>query len=333
MRRPLVSLLVLGVVLASAGFAPAQHKTLPSVFDKKLPESLDDLRAIETHVKKLVEKVTPCTVGLRIGGGQGSGVIINKEGYILTAGHVSGKADQPCEIILHDGKKLKGITLGANNGIDSGMVKITDKADFLHAEMAQSTGLKPGHWCMSLGHPGGYQVGRVPVVRLGRLLEATNKLLRSDCTLVGGDSGGPLFDMHGRIIGIHSRIGGSIASNIHVPVDTFRDTWDRLASAEVWGSQFPFFNFGKAADPWLGTSGSPAAKVYKIATIAADSPAAKAGLKIDDVILKIDDAKIESVGDLTRYLGKKKPGTELALHVQRGDQEVMLTVVVGKRAD
>jgi serine protease Do len=333
MRRPLFFPLVFGVVLASAGFVHAQDKTLPSVFDKKLPESLDDLRAIEAHVKKLVEKVTPCTVGLRIGGAQGSGVIINKEGYILTAGHVSGTPDQPCEIILHDGKKLKGITLGANNSIDSGMVKITEKADFAFAEMASSAGLKPGQWCLSLGHPGGYQVGRAPVVRLGRLIEATNKLLRSDCTLVGGDSGGPLFDMHGRIIGIHSRIGGSIASNIHVPVDTYRDTWDRLASSHVWGSQFPFFNFGKAADPWLGISSSPAAKMYKVASIAANSPAAKAGLKIDDVILKIDEEKIESVGDLTRYLVKKKPGAELALHIRRGDQEVVLTVVVGKHAD
>ena len=333
MRRPLVSLLVLGMVLASAGFMQAQEKTLPSVFDKKLPESLADLRAIETHVKQLVVKVTPCTVGLRIGGAQGSGVIINKEGYILTAGHVSGKADQPCEVILHDGRKLKGVTLGANNGIDSGMVKITEKADFVHAEMAASAGLRPGHWCLSLGHPGGYQTGRAPVVRLGRLVEANSKMLRSDCTLVGGDSGGPLFDMHGGIIGIHSRIGGSIASNIHVPVDTFRDTWDRLACSDVWGSQFPFFNFGKAADPWLGTRSCPAATLYKVASVAADSPAAKAGLKIDDVILKIDDEKIESVAHLTRYLLKKKPGAELVIHLQRGDQEVMLTVVVGKRAD
>ncbi|MCL6480244.1 MAG: trypsin-like peptidase domain-containing protein, partial [Firmicutes bacterium] len=74
-------------------------------------------------------------------------------------------------------------------------------------------------------------------VRLGRVQWRNENLIRTDCTLVGGDSGGPLFDMHGKVIGIHSRIGPSLATNLHVPVNTYRQTWDRLAQGEVWGGR------------------------------------------------------------------------------------------------
>src|SRR5439155_1167247 len=75
-------------------------------------------------------------------------------------------------------------------------------------------------------------------------------LVRTDCALVGGDSGGPLFDMRGKVIGIHSRIGPFITTNIHVPVDTYRETWDKLAASEDWGSGF--LGGAKQADVYMG---------------------------------------------------------------------------------
>ncbi len=86
---------------------------------RRPPESVQDLLQIETHVQKLVDKVMPATVCLRIGNAQGSGVIIDHEGHILTAGHVSGKANVEAIVVLPDGRRLHGKTLGANNGIDS----------------------------------------------------------------------------------------------------------------------------------------------------------------------------------------------------------------------
>src|SRR5438067_853762 len=83
-----------------------------------------------------------------------------------------------------------------------------------------SKDVKNGDWCVCVGHPGGYKEGRTPVVRVGRVLAHNDNHLQSDCTMVGGDSGGPLFDLDGKVIGINSRIGLTIASNIHVPVDT-----------------------------------------------------------------------------------------------------------------
>jgi serine protease Do len=309
----------------------SQSPSLPKVFDKAVPETVQDLKEIQDHVKGLLPKLVPATVGLRIGGSSGSGVIL-KDGYILTAGHVSGKPDQDVQIILHDGKKIKGKTLGANRGIDSGMIKITDEGEFPYAEMGDITDLKKGAWCLAIGHPNGFQTGRSPVVRLGRVLETNKSFLRSDCTLVGGDSGGPLFDMTGKVIGVHSRIGSPITANIHVPVDTYRESWDRLAKGEVWGDGL-FGPKTRNSDAYLGVRRDPDTKEYRILQVAEDSPAEKAGLRVGDVLLAMDGTKVLSTEDLTRFLGRKQPGAQVALQVQRGEQVLDLKVILTKRQD
>ena len=140
------------------------------------------------------------------------------------------------------GKTRKGKTLGGNGTIDSGLAKITEEGQWPFVEMGVASDMKKGDWCLVTGHPGGFKPGRPPVVRLGRILEINDttaaKYIRTDCTLVGGDSGGPLFDMHGQVVGIHSRIGAAITYNIHVPIDAYTATWDRLSAGEVWGSPF-----------------------------------------------------------------------------------------------
>jgi hypothetical protein len=208
---------------------------LPPALSKPAPEGPEDLRAIEKQVQAVVAKVMPAVVGVRIGPGQGSGVIVSADGYVLTAGHVSGKPGRDVQVLLPDGRKLKAKALGRNGSIDSGLLKITEPGTWPHVEMGKSGGLKRGQWVVAIGHPGGYRKNRTPVVRVGRVLQATRYLIRTDCTLVGGDSGGPLFDMTGRVVGIHSRIGLSIFENVDVPVDTYRQTWDRLARGENWG--------------------------------------------------------------------------------------------------
>lgn len=336
-RRSVLSFLVLVLLLGSAGGLavspavaddPKQSEIVPpSVFDKAVPENVEDLKAIQEHVRKVLQKVMPCTVGVRIGAAQGSGVIVSKDGFVLTAGHVSGTPGRDCTLVLHDGKTIKAKTLGANRGIDSGMIKITEEREWPFVEMGKSGDLKPGQWCIATGHPGGFKAGRTPVVRLGRLLNPGKTALTSDCTLVGGDSGGPLFDMQGRVIGIHSRIGGSITANVHVPVDTYRDTWDRLVKGEAFGGG-PFV---QATDAWLGVQSDPDSKGCVLSQIVQGSPAEKAGLKAMDVVLKFDGQKIESFDELAGLIRKKKPGDEVSMEVKRGEETLSLKVTLGKR--
>jgi serine protease Do len=234
-------IIVVGIVSIVCWLQPVWGQDSPSTkpaYDIKAtttPDTIAELRALQQQVKMILREITPAVVGVRIGASQGSGVIISEDGFVLTAGHVSGPPGQNCTLILPDGKQLRGKTLGRNGAIDSGMIKITDPGPFPYVPMGKSADLKPGQWLVAIGHPGGYRRDRPPVVRLGRFLSMSGPFVATDCTLVGGDSGGPLFDLAGRVVGIHSRIGSQLTSNMHVPVDTYHTTWDRLIAGDSWG--------------------------------------------------------------------------------------------------
>jgi len=183
--------------------------------------------------------VTAATVGVRVGSNSGSGVIVSEDGLVLTAGHVVGKPGQEVVFMFADGKTAKGKTLGLYGNADAGMMRITDPGKWPYLPRGQSRGLHVGAWCLALGHPLGFMKDRPPVVRLGRILRLSDNVIQTDCALVGGDSGGPLFDLEGRIIGIHSRIGMAMDINIHVPIDVFADNWERLLKGEQWQDSVP----------------------------------------------------------------------------------------------
>lgn len=314
---------VLALLLGLTVLTPLPAASRPLALDKRIPENVHDLRVIQERVKKVTAKVLPCTVAIRIGHAAGSGVIVSKDGYVLTAGHVIGKPDREAMVILSDGRRLKGKTLGANKTLDSGMIRITDKGEWPFAEMGDASRLKGGAWCLALGHPGGWRPGRPPVLRLGRVLARYSWMLRTDCALVGGDSGGPLFDLDGKVIGIHSRIAKSLTVNIHVPVDTYRTTWDRLAKGEVWGGR-------RISQAYLGVVSKGDAHECRIAEVAKDSPAEKAGLKADDVVLRFGKDTIEDFEDLQTLIRRHKPGDEVPIRVRRGKQILNLKVIIGK---
>src|SRR5215212_9733449 len=151
---PRLVLALTGLAVLAAGVAPAEDKPKAdkkvSVLEKPAPEGVNDLKALQAATKAVLKKSMPATVGLVIGQNAGSGVIVNEEGYILTAGHVSGEPGQEAIVLLPDGTRLKGKTLGRNDGIDSGMIKITSKppkgGKWPHAEMGDSTKVKKNQW-------------------------------------------------------------------------------------------------------------------------------------------------------------------------------------------
>ena len=318
----------MGYLFGSATAHGAEVKTasLERIFDGQAPQSIDELKALETHLQTLAKKVIPCTVGVRVGAAQGSGVIISEDGYVLTAAHVVGRPNIDVTFVLPDGRTVKGKTLGMNRGIDAGLMKISGDEKWPHLEMGKSEPLKEGQWCIATGHPGGYEKGREPVLRFGRVLKNHDTVVMTDCTLVGGDSGGPLFDLEGNVIGINSRIAGPLNANMHVPVDTFRDTWDRLVAAEAWGSM-------PGQSPFLGVQGEPEAKDARIAKVYPNTPAEKAGLQVGDVILKFDGDEITDFASLSELVGDKAPGDKVKLEVKRGDETIKIDVVIGRRTE
>jgi serine protease Do len=293
-----------------------------------VPHTVKDLREIERQVQAVVKKAIPATVGVIVGPGQGSGVIVSEDGYVLTAGHVAGAPGRDVLIIMSDGRRVKAKTLGINYGIDSGMVKITEPGEWPFVPTGKAADLKPGQWVIALGHPGGYQRGRPPVLRLGRVLSINDNVIDSDCTLVGGDSGGPLLDLEGNLVGIHSRIGASTLANLDVPVDTFTDTWERLAKGDAWGQPQGFMT---VRGPLLGIGGETADKGCKLTEVNPGSPAEKAGLKVGDVITTLDGKPVKGLEGLALMLLGHKPGDQITLHVLRGDEALNVKATLAKR--
>lgn len=299
---------------------------LAPLFAGEVPRSLDELRALEKAVTTVLPKLLQSTIAVQVGSSQGSGVIIDKEGHVLTAAHVIGDAGRDAVFIMPDGKRLKGKTLGANHDIDAGLMQITDKFDFPTVEWGDSSVLKNGQWCLSLGHPGGFQRGRNPVIRLGKIFTSRKTLIATDCTIMPGDSGGPLFDLEGHVIGIHSRIGGPLTANIHVPIGAFREGWERMVASETWGRDT------EEAGPYLGVIGDLDVKdAAKLSQVNPNTPADRAGLRAGDIIKKFNDVEIKSFEHLAETVRKQKVGQSATLKVLRGEKTLDLKMRLAAR--
>ncbi len=179
-------------------------------------------------------EVVPATVGVELGGVRASGVVVSAEGDVLTASHVAGEPGREVTIVFPDGRRLAAETLGLNPDVDGALVRITETGTWPFTPIVPEGELpQPGDWCVGTGHPGSYQPDRSPPVRLGRVIEANRYVLRTDCLITPGDSGGPLFDLQGRVIGIHSRISESPTMNLHAPAISYLQTWQSLRSGHV----------------------------------------------------------------------------------------------------
>eukprot|EP00752_Nemacystus_decipiens_P013680 g12133.t1 len=197
----------------------------------------EDLATFNPLLTGVADQCRDATVGIVIpGGSMGSGVIISEDGLILTAAHVLPEAGGDVVIVLSDGRQVAGKALGVNRGVDSGMAQIVVDGKYPHAPVADSDTMWEGDWCIAFGHGGGVQTDRPAPMRLGRMLHVnsdTNSIrwLTTDCTVISGDSGGPLFDLQGNVIGIHSNIGMSVLVNRHVPISAYHAQWDELLEA------------------------------------------------------------------------------------------------------
>ncbi|MEM6507344.1 MAG: trypsin-like peptidase domain-containing protein [Planctomycetota bacterium] len=197
----------------------------------------EDLSTFNPMLTGIADQCRAATVGIVIpGGSMGSGVIISEDGLVLTAAHVLPEAGGDVVIVLADGRQVAGKALGVNRGVDSGMAQITEEGIYPKASVADGGTIWEGDWCIAFGHGGGVQTDRPAPMRLGRMLHVTSatettRWLTTDCTVISGDSGGPLFDLQGNVIGIHSNIGMNVLVNRHVPISAYHAQWDDLATA------------------------------------------------------------------------------------------------------
>ena len=317
------SLLLLGALSAFA--------ERPAINDKRAPETLEDLREIQRMVQEAMPAARAATVCIKLEEGFGSGVVVSKEGLIMTAAHVTGGTDTEFTVVFEDGREVKAKALGLNSETDAALAQIVEEGEYPFVEIDRDESVRLGDWVFALGHSGGFDKDRGVVARLGRIVRLASRTMQSDCNLIGGDSGGPLFDLGGRLIGIHSRVGDKLPENLHVPSGEFIKNWDKLAASEFIG-EGPFAQKPEVGKGYLGLLVEARKEGgVVVVKVGSEAPAAEAGLKPGDVILTADGKDLAGREDLQAILAEKAPGQTLALGVLREGRTEILTIKLAHR--
>ena len=303
----------------------------PFINDKKAPENRHDLDVIQKHLTQTLSASRRATVCIDLGEGSGSGVVISADGLILTAAHVTGGVGKEFTVIFEDGKKVKAESLGLVSTTDCAMAKITEPGTWPHIDMDRDDTTHLGDWVYALGHSGGFDKDRGVVVRLGRIVQTKDSTMQSDCSLIGGDSGGPLFDLNGKLVAIHSRVGQRTQENMHVPMREFLKNWDALSRGDFVGDG-PFAKRPEKGKGFLGIGTKNRAEGgLNVDKVGRESPAEKAGLKSGDILLKMDGVELKTKEQFQGMLKEKAPDDKVALELLRNGKPETLTLRLGER--
>ena len=319
---------------------------LMTVFIFLYPSAQAERAALESRQRQLqrtLNQVAPAVVAVTDGKGVGTGVIVTGDGIVLTASHVVESHIRPrrrsgrrLQAIFPEGTSANLELLGRNRYCDAAVLKIVDKPktgdEFPHVEMGRSSDVQRGDWCFALGHPGGRREDRPAVLRFGRVLSVSDQTIVSDNAIVLGDSGGPLFDLQGRVIGIHSMITQIIVENRHVAIDVWHRDWGRLLSGDAWG-QLRVSDDELASSRFLGVGLRWNDYRAEVTRIVKNSPAAEAGFRPGDKLLMVDGRTFADRLGLSSLLARLAENKEVAVTVRRRGEEKTIPLVTGKRPE
>jgi serine protease Do len=272
----------------------------------------------------------------------GSGFVIDgTEGLIVTNNHVIDGADE-IYVNFHDGSKLKvDKVLGTDTKTDLALLKVTPKNPLVAVPFGSSDALKVGDWVMAIGNPfglgGSVTVGIISAKQRDINAGPYDEFLQTDAAINKGNSGGPLFNMTGEVIGVNTAIisptGGSIGIGFAIPSDTVTSIVGQLKE------------FGAARRGWLGvqiqTINEDIAERLDIeanvgalvSAVSKDSPASKAGLEKGDIIMKFDGKAVTAMRGLPRLVAQTPIGKAVEVEVKRKGESKTLSVAIGRLED
>lgn len=277
--------------------------------------------------------------------GLGSGVIVKRTGktlYVLTNNHVAGEATK-ISIKLNDDRKFEGKLVGADARMDIALVSFeSDDKSIPVASLGDSDAVKTGDICLAMGAPLGYSQSVTQGIvsakgRSGSGIGNINDFIQTDAAINQGNSGGPLVNIYGEVIGINtwiaSQSGGSQGLGFSIPINNIKGAIDS------------FINNGKIVYGWLGVSLMPATKEYcdalgvgetggaLAAQVFIDSPAQKGGMKPGDYIVEIDGSVVKDVEHVQREVGRIPAGKVVQFTVIRNEKKVNISVKIEERSD
>ncbi len=289
------------------------------------PHDVNDLLEIQQRVQTLLPGAEKTVVSIVSEDGAGSGVVVSPEGLILSAAHVISARGLEMKILFSDGSEAMAVSLGGSEISDAGMLRMVDPGPWPHAPLREHAGAKAGDWCFALGHPSGFDPERGMVARIGRVLRRKDETLQSDCKLLGGDSGGPLFDMDGKVIAIHSRISHGSEENFHVPIESFLSNWEYFESMDLLTLE------SVMEGGFLGVECEDSEVGLIILDVVPGSAAAESGLLQNDRLIRLNGQALDTREKLTILVSATPPGQTVVLDFIREEREISLRVELGTR--
>src|SRR5436309_6680142 len=313
------------------------------------------LDAYSQAVTSVVDKVGPAVVNIHVavkpdpqnadphkrrgGGGSGSGFIFTPDGFILTNSHVVHGADR-IEAMLSDGRSYPARLIGDDPDTDLAVIRI-DAPNLVHTTLGNSRDVRVGQLAIAIGNPFGFQatVTAGVVSALGRSLRAQSgrlidDVIQTDAALNPGNSGGPLVNSRGEVIGVNTAIipgaqGICFATAIDtvkwVVVQLLRDGRVRRGYLGIAGANLPLAR--RIARHFQLEN----AHAVRVESVEPGGPAIAAGLQAGDLIVSFDDQPVNGIDDLHRLLTAERIGTASRLTVVRGTQKLEFSVLAGER--
>jgi serine protease Do len=267
---------------------------------------------------------------------QGSGFIFKPDGYILTNAHVVGNGGE-VTVRLTDKREFKAKVIGSDPRSDVALIKI-EASNLPVVEIGDPNKSKVGEWVAAIGSPFGFEnsISAGIVSAKGRALpdESYVSFIQTDVAVNPGNSGGPLFNLNGEVIGInsmiYSRTGGYMGVSFAIPIDVAMEVANQLQSHGKVTRGRLGVQIQQLSQELSKSFGMKDAKGALVASVEPGSPADKAGFKSGDVIVEFDGKPVEDSRDLPRMVGMTKPGTDAKVKIYRQGEEKTLTVAVGE---
>ncbi len=268
--------------------------------------------------------------------GQGSGFIFTDDGYILTNNHVVAGASK-VTVTLPDKREFEAKVIGADEITDVAVIKIEAREKLPTVMLGDSDQVQIGDWVLAIGNPlefdftvtagivsargrGGFNLGPVQ----GNTRQMIQDFIQTDAAINRGNSGGPLVDVHGQVVGINSAIASQTGFyqgyGFAIPIDLAKSVADDLIRYGEVKRSWLAIEFNEVTAQDARARSLPGDRPYGafVRTVTPGGPAEKAGLKPDDIILEIDGQKIENSGQLQTMVSTRKPGTRMSMKVYRG---------------
>jgi serine protease Do len=267
--------------------------------------------------------------------GQGSGFIISREGHILTNNHVVNDADR-IQVTMQDGTTYQATLIGTDPKSEVALIKVESEKEFPFLKLGNSDEIQVGQWVLAAGNPFGLsQTVTAGIIsakgRTGLGITDYGGLIQTDAAINPGNSGGPMLNIRGEVIGIntaiYSRTGGYMGVGFAVPINLAVQVKDQLlehgkvqrsflgiAGADVTGEMASFFDMDEA-------------RGIIVSQVMPDTAAEAAGLKAEDIILKLNGWEISSYAEFRNRVAAQQPGTTLKLEIVREGREMTIEAV------